>query len=416
MATWEHVSDPETLAKLILHPNHGGVVRTISELIGDVRQASGLEGLRVVQERLASAVVEAERRYGSAHRLVRRREGDPIDALFWRRTCVQLRAVGDAVAWRFIGYRRRWIYLFGANQDPGLWTKAGFEQEWQEFETRWENGQPALLTGLTNCIRLGDVLVANGEVLEAVEVKRGQRKVRGAQKRRLIELVRQINESEPVRGPGAPAWILESPVPYATHWTHAQPEVDRALKDGFASWVPEEGVGVMISSWRASAMVGKDKALAAQQREQERAGMAMGGGVHAIQVKSFNYPFRSRFAAPLSIFPVTAETAALLITGELLVTTEIRVEAMVNALRRHGLDARNLLEGQAAEQPLPGRLISWKTPLGGSVLRGAMEELGIELTVLDAWAEARARAVRPAGAPSNFVGHLCLSGEEKVWT
>jgi hypothetical protein len=409
------VSDPQILAKLILHPDHDGVVRTIGELIPDVRQASGLEGLRAVQERLASALVEAERRYGSAKRLVKRHEGDPIDALFWRRTCVQLRTVGDAIAWRFIGYRRRWIYLFGSNQDPGLLTKAGFEEEWREFETRWESGEPALLAGLTNCIRLGDVFVAKDGVLEAIEVKRDPKNFRGSQRRRLKDLVRQVNEFEPVTGPGPPGWIMESPVRYATHWTYAQPEVDRAFEDGFASWVPEDGVGVMFSSWRAGTIAGKDKALAAQQREQERAVAAQGRGVHTIQIKSLNYPFRSRFSAPLSIFPVSAETAALLITGELLVTTEIRVEAMVNALRRHGLDARNLLERQPVSEPLPGRLISWKKPLAGSVLRGAMEELGIELTVLDAWAEARALAERPAGAPPSFVGHLCLSGEEEVW-
>jgi len=130
-ARWDHVSDPETMAKLILHPNHDGVVRTIGELIAEVRDASDRNGLKMVQERLASAILEAERRYGLAQRLFKRGEGDPIDALFWRRTQVQLRAVGDAVAWRFLGYRRRWIYLFGANQDPGLLGKPGFDQEWQ---------------------------------------------------------------------------------------------------------------------------------------------------------------------------------------------------------------------------------------------------------------------------------------------
>jgi hypothetical protein len=323
--------------------------------------------------------------------------------------------VGDAIAWRFIGYRRRWIYLFGANQDPGLLTKDGFEEEWREFEGRWENGEPCLLTGLTNCIRLGDVFVAKGDILEAIEVKRDRAKFRGRQRRRLEQLVRQINDYEPVRGPGTPGWIIESPVQYATHWTTAQRQVDRAFQDGFASWVPEEGLGVMFSSWRASAIAGKDRALAAQQREQERAAAPMGDGVHTIQVKSFNYPFRSRFAAPLSIFPVSPETCAQLITGELLVTTEIRVEALVDALRRHGLDARNLVEGHPVDQPLPARLITWKGHRVGSVLRGAMEELGIELTVLDAWAEARAGIDRPVGAPPSFAGHLCLSGEEEAW-
>jgi hypothetical protein len=224
-----------------------------------------------------------------------------------------------------------------------------------------------------------------------------------------------VNDGAPVAGPGGPGWIVESDVPYASHWTSAEPHVKRAFEDGFASWVPEEGVGVMFFAWRAAAMAGAEGALAAQSREQQSAALAMGTGHHTIQIKSFNYPFLSRWSAPISIFPVDGALAALLLTGELMVTVEIRVEAMVEALRREGLDAVNRMEGHPVDEPLPPRLVSWRQPKPGSVFRATMEQLGIELTRLDAWARAVADPPRPKDAPARWVGHLCLAGEDRVW-
>jgi hypothetical protein len=416
MSVWEHLSDPEVFGQLVQHPNHPGVVRTVRELIAELRSTSRREELRSVQEKLVAALAEAERRFGEARRLMKRGDGDPIDEAFWRRTCAQLRTVGDAVAWRFIDYRRQWIYLFGANQAPGLLTgKAGFDDEWQLFQGHWDVGEPALLTGATNCIRLGDLLVAKGDKLEAIEVKRDPRRFRGAQKRRLRELERQVNEGAPVTGPGGPGWILESSVPYETHWTGAERHLESAFRDGFASWVPEEGVGVMFFAWRAAALAGQERALAAQSREQVKAAASLGSGQHSIVIKSFNYPFLSRWAAPITIFPMSPNVVSLLLTGELMATVEIRVEAMVEALRAEGLDARNLLEGHPTDQPLPPRLVLWRKPRPGSVLKATMEQFGIELTVLGAWARAVASAPRPDDAPQRWIGHLCLAQEGRVW-
>jgi hypothetical protein len=95
MSVWDHVSDPEVLARLVQHPNHDRVVRTISELIDELRNTSGRDDLRSVHERLVSATVEAERRYGAARRLMKRGHGDPIDDTFWRRTCPPRRRRGQ---------------------------------------------------------------------------------------------------------------------------------------------------------------------------------------------------------------------------------------------------------------------------------------------------------------------------------
>jgi hypothetical protein len=240
MSVWDHLSDPEVFGRLMQHPNHRDVVRTLAGLLDELRSTSVRGDLRPVQERLVATLAEAESRYGAARRSVKRGHGDPIDEMFWRRTCSQLRAVGDAIAWRFLDFRRRWIYLFGANQAPGLLTsKAGFDDEWRAFQARWENGEPTLLSGATNCIRLGDLLVAKGETFEAIEVKHDPKRFHGKQKRRLEELVRQVNDGAPVTGPGGRGWIVDSRVPYRTHWSRAQPQVERALHQGLASWVPE---------------------------------------------------------------------------------------------------------------------------------------------------------------------------------
>jgi hypothetical protein len=171
----------------------------------------------------------------------------------------------------------------------------------------------------------------------------------------------------------------------------------------------------MFVAWRAAAQAGEEQALAAQKREQQAAAANIGRGAHAITVQSFNFPFRSLRSAPITIFPVNTHIVSLLLTGELMLTVEIRVEAMVDALRGEGLDARDLLEGYPVDRPLPPRLMAWRTRYPGAVLAATMEQLGIELTELRPWARAFASIHPPEGAPPRWMGLLCMSGEEQVW-
>jgi hypothetical protein len=417
MSVWDGLGDPDTMARLRAHPAYTAIANVTESLIAEYRATEGRDGLRPIQERLAQVLVEAEGHYRAQSRLSKLGGGDPIDLLFWRRALVQLRAVGDGIAWRFLGFRRQWIVLMGRNQRPGLMSdKPGFDTEWQLFNEHWDDGEPTVLTGLTNCITLGDLLVARDDVLWTIEVKKNASNFKATQMGRLRQLQRQLNEEPRIDGPGGTSWVLESSVPFTSYWSSAQPHLDRARRDGVAAWVPTSGVGVLFSSLSGGASLPRDAVESALKREQLAAQSAIGDGQHRILAHSFEYPYRPNRAAPLTIYPVSPWAAAAMLTGDLVFTVEVHVEGLVEALQDVGLEARNLLANEQGGGPLPTDIVAWRSPKGrGVVHSGAIEQLAIDLMSPKAWAAAIAQTVPPdKNARAGF--YPCLAEEQDVWT
>ena len=417
MGVWDDLGNPEIMARLRAHPAHSAVADVTETLITDYRATVGREGLRAVQERLAQALVQAETPFRKQSRLTKLGRGDPIDLLFWRRALVQLRAVGDGIAWRFLGYRRQWIVLMGRNQRPGLMSdKPGFDTEWQLFNEHWEDGEPTILTGLTNCITLGDLLVARGDVLWTIEAKRNASNFRSGQMGRLRQLQRQLNEQPRIDRPDGTSWVLESPVPFESFWAEAQPHVDRARQDGVATWVPTTGVAVLITSLARGASLGRNALEAAYEREQLAAQSRIGDGQHRVIAHSYHYPYRPNLAAPFSIYPIAPAGAAALLTGDLIFTVEVHVERLVQALQDVGLEAWNLLADQPGGGSLPTDIVSWRSSTGrGLVHAAAIEQIAIDLVSPNAWAAALANTV-PPGRSGRAGVYPCLADEERIWT
>ena len=418
MSVWDDLGNPETMLRLRAHPAYPATANVTELLIAEYRAADGRDGLRPVQERLAKVLVEAEGHYRTQSRLSKRGEGDPIDLLFWRRALVQLRAVGDGIAWRFLGFRRQWVVLMGRNDRAGLMSdKDGFDTEWQLFNEHWDAGEPTILTALTNCITLGDLLVARGDELWTIEVKKNASNFRSAQMGRLRQLQRQLNEEPRIDGPGGTSWVLESSVPFTSYWSSAEPHIDRAQRDGVAAWVPTTGVGVLFSSLSGGASLGRDALESALERERLAAQSAIGDGQHRILAHSFEYPYRPNRAAPLTIYPVSPGAAAAMLTGDLVFTVEVHVESLAQALQDVGLEARNLLADAQGGGPLPADIVAWRSPKGrGVVHSGAIEQLAMDLMSLEAWATALAQAVPPGGNRQAAGVYPCLADEQNVWT
>ena len=143
MSVWDRLGDAEVHTQLLMHPAHASVSRAIASHITEVRAISSHDEMRAPQEHLLGSLVTAERRYAEASRLAKRGSGDPVDLLFWRMACVRLRAVGDAIAWKFLAFKRAWIVLLAQNQRPGhLLGKAGSIDEWIRVidEQTWLEG------------------------------------------------------------------------------------------------------------------------------------------------------------------------------------------------------------------------------------------------------------------------------------
>jgi hypothetical protein len=417
MGVWEHLGDPGTEARLLLHPAHHGLSMEITRLTVDVRQVDGRDGLRSVQERLAAVLAEAEKRYGEARKREKKGSGDPVDVIFWRRAMVRLRAVGDAVAWKFLGYRRQWILLIGRNQHPGLMTgKAGFDDEWALFQEHWNDGEPTLLTALTNCVTIGDLLVARGDELWTIEVKRNPKRFGGSQSQRMELLKRQLSGEPRVDGKEGPSWVLETEVPLRSFWTDAEPHVDRALEQGAATWVPSLGIGVLFMAIGAAASIGRDESERILKQEQDAAAAILGPATHRLVVHSFHFPYRSSRTAPFGVFPIRPESAAMLLTGELHFIVELRIERLIDDLWAVGFEARHLLPEEGSGGPIPTNIIEWGGPHGRGVVHGgAVEQLAIELMVPTVWAQALAASVQPPGPERRWGSYVCLAREDEVW-
>ena len=263
---------------------------------------------------------------------------------------------------------------------------------------------------------LGDLLVARGDVLWTIEAKKNPAHSRRKQMGRLHELQRQLSGVPRIDGPDGASWVLESDVPLASYWTSAEPHLVRAVNEGVACWVPTPGVGVMFMSVAAAGLLGRAGWDAAVAREQQAAAAQIGPGQYAIIARSHDFPYRPNRAAPFTIFPVASRLAAMMLTNLILFTVEVRIERLLEALRDAGLEPRNLLVGQPTDQPLPQDLIEWRSATGrGTVHRGAMEQLAIELVDPSVWAAALASAPAPPAAARRWGLHFCFSKEEEVW-
>jgi hypothetical protein len=417
MGVWESLGDPATEARLLLHPAHAALAAEITRLMGEVRQLDNRDGMRGVQERLAGVLAEAERLYLEARKREKKGTGDPVDVLFWRRAMVRLRAIGDAIAWKFLAYRRQWLLLMGRNQHPGLMTgKAGFDDEWTFFQQHWEDGEPTLLTALTNCVTIGDLLVARDDELWTIEVKRDAKRFGGTQWQRMELLKRQLSGEPRIDGEEGPSWVLEADVPFQSYWTEAEPQVQRAVEKGVATWVPEPGIGLMLTAIGAAAAAGREASERLLMEEQDAAAALLGPATHRLVVHSFHFPYRSARTAPFGIFPIQPEFAAMLLMGELLYIVEIRIEQLLSALADVGLEAEHVLPEEGTGGPVPRDIIRWRGPYGRGVMHGAaVEQMAVELLSPAAWAQGLAASVQPPGPERRWGSYVCLAHEAAVW-
>lgn len=417
MGVWDSLGDPATEARLLMHPAHAVVAAEIARLAVSVREVTDRAGSRAVQERLAGVLASAESQYREARRREKKGLDVGVEVIFWRRTLFRLRALGDAIAWKFLAYRRQWLLLMGRNQHPGLMTgKAGFETEWALFQEHWEAAEPTILTALTNCVTIGDLLVAKDDELWTIEVKKNPKRFGGRQWDRMELLKKQLSGEPRIDGEGGPSWVIESDVPFSSWWTDAQVHVERALTQGVAVWVPSPGVAIMLTAVGAAIAAGRATSEQLLKQEQEAAAAILGPATHQLVVHSFHVPYRSSRGAPFGVFPIDPDHIAMLLTGELHFKVEVRIERLLDELAGVGLEALHTLPEEGSGGSTPKDIIKWRGPTGrGTVHASALEQLGIELLDPNAWARGLATAAQPPGPEKRWGTYVCHANEGAVW-
>jgi hypothetical protein len=418
VGVWEYLEDPGELLPLLTSPIGGETARFIEESLIALRGAKDPSVLHDIQIGLAKALVDVEKAYGDACRRERKDGGSGFEPRLWRRTMVQLRSLGDAIAWHFLGCRRQWILMLGINQHPGLMSdKTGFDDEFQAFERHWAAGEPTLWTGLTNCITATDLLVRQDDILSAFEVKHSPKGKRREQTTRLQDLIRRINEDPREDFEDGPTWFQESQVPLASFWTEAEPHVRRAVDEGSASWVPTPGVAVMFNSWPTMARIGQEAGERIVAREQAAASEQVGYSRHRVLFHSKDLPYLFARTAPMTIFPVSPSSAAAFATNQILFTIELYIDRLIDDLRAVGANPTNLLES-APPGKLPAGILRWTRPdtLKITLNRAGLQQLAYELNDPTTWVRAFESTPLPPQKARRWNSYVCLANEADVWS
>lgn len=402
---------------MVSHPNREAVERALARLVVSVRAPATRDDMYEVQRELANWLLEAERRFGEANAArKRRRESLDWDVEFWRRSVKQFRAIGDALAWRFLGYRRQWVILLGTNQDPGhMRLKNGLAGELDVFERRWQAGEPALLNGLTNCLTILDLLVAEDEVLTLLEVKPEGRGMTRSQRERADRVTRQINEAPRLEGDPDPTYIQESDVPLKSYWTEAGDAIARAATLGVAQWSPAPGVVVRFVDGPAAARVGREVGQANFEAERASTAQEIGELSHRLETDTAGWPYFGRGIVPIPLLPIAPDRAAALLTGSLLMKSAVSVDGLVDAIRDVGFDVEVALDGKGGPLQASQPIVRWQHGRDrGSVNSTATTQMGVELIPYSVIAQALASRQRP-GPERRAHSYICFADEGDVW-
>lgn len=417
MGVWDYLEDPNQFLPLIAHPANVETAQVVEKLVTSLRAAPDVFALRDLQVDLINALVEVETLYRRATRAYKRTGGDPFDQRLWRRAMVQLRSVGDAIVWHFFDCRRQWILLLGANQHPGIMSdKLGFQDELAAFERHWDAGEATILTGATNCITATDLLAARDGILSAYEIKRSPAGKRPDQTAKLADLVQRVNEDPRIDFPDGPSWMLQSDVPLVSHWSGAEPHIQRALAQGVATWVPTPGIAVMFWAGAKLTSLGQDKGAAVLEAEQASAARQVGYGEHRILFNSKDLPYRTTAIAPMTILPVSPSSAAALVTNQVLFVVEVYLGRIIDELRAAGAEPINLLASTPPGKA-PKTILRWvrRDGLKLSMNTTALQQVAYELNDPAVWVRAFVSAPLPAAPPRRWHSYVCLANESAVW-
>jgi hypothetical protein len=345
-----------------------------------------------------------------------------IERLVANRVLRQIRAVGDALAWRVYGYDRGAITVLASNQSPGrIVDKTGLHSELGVVLEAWQKRKCfALLHDLTSVLRIGDVTEFGLDgTRQILEVKSSTNAKTGRQRRRMQEAVDAINGRAPLPKiePTHPTFYLfRSSVPLRTNLPELRKLMERAdIKGEWTGRVGKGRVAGVINLIKTADDPDHELRFAEFQLHLARAMRRhMPDSIQHLRVASPDHTARRADTAPFGIFPLPVATRAQLICDYVVFDARLAVEQLAVALERQGLQV---------EVPLPQRSSqhsAWKAVLhifgNGTrlTLHGAgLHNLLLEFTDLDCYAAATAEMISSSDIRQRPL--LMFAGERHVW-
>lgn len=425
------------------HPAQRHNIGVVESLIGRLRRCRTIDDYDNFQRALFQHLHHCEQHRSECRRCAARIDrgrslptplpqlpggADPTDPDPWRiedlvfdRVCRQLRAVGDALAWRVSGYDRRYVIALSSNDSPGpMAGKSGLPHELGAAVDLRNRGSLGLLHDLTNCLRIGDITEFKPDGSRLLyEIKSSPNARTGPQRRRMRAAVEAVMTGGEL--PGRPGNRIVVPaVRCTTHMRTFVSGINDAHTRGIAGTGISDSRALTAFSFptlaNTSAAATPEQLLndfnAERQSAIEQAGIAT--TLHHVRVASVtrNHDFLPN-VTPFALYPLPPLQAALLICDFIGFDVTVAPERITRRLESYGI---------TADIPLPysnDNLVATDTVIklskGSRALRlhpGALYELLMECLDLTSWASAIADVLDDPNAPPHPV--LAFS-TTRVW-
>jgi hypothetical protein len=437
-----HLSNQDSLS-VMRHPAQLHNIGVVESLIGVLRRCRTFEDYDNFQRALFQQLYYNEQHRSDCRRCSARlargkalpsplpllpNGADPNDPDTWRvedlvfdRVCRQLRAVGDALAWRALAYDRRTIIALSSNNSPGpIAGKSGLPRELGTAVELLNRGSLGLVNDLTNCLRIGDITEVKPDGSKLLhEVKSNPKARTGPQRRRMNAAVEAIMDGRDL--PGRPDNRIVVPtVRCTTHMGTFVSGINHAHTKGMA--------GIGISDSRALTAI-SFPTLAQTRGEEppqqllddfndERQKAIVQAGLSTtpqhVRVSSVtrNHDFVPN-VTPFALYPLPPLEAALLICDLIVFDITVAPERIVRRLESHGITAVIPLPPTNSNLTATDRVITLSKGSRRLALHpGALYELLMESLDLTSWVAAIAEVINDPNSPRHPV--LAFS-TTRVW-
>jgi hypothetical protein len=355
-------------------------------------------------------------------------EPDSRDSTAWEaellvaeRVDRQLKAVGDALAWRVHRYDRRIIIALSRNSPPGPFVgKTGLAYERGAVRDLWEKHRHfALMHDLTSVLRIVDVTEVRADGFRMLrEIKANPDASIGRQIRLAQAALAAIDGSSPLpgTGPETEPFLWRSSAQLCTHVRRLGPLIDQASAYGF--WIGRTGDRVAgIVNLLVAAQNGRAPAeqwAEYQENLDETLRKHLPASLHRMKAISADVAGRDPAIAPYGIYPVPAWQRAGLICDYPIIEGTMTDRTLVTALERHGLATRLLLPAASGHRSSGQSVLEITRRDRSLILHGAaLNQLLLEWIVTDRYADAIAELLGTEHPSPQ--GVLTFSNEVAVW-
>lgn len=415
--------------EVLTHPRHQAAQATLVSRIEQLRACSTVEEGYAFQQDLLADVLAVEEDLNALSRAVKRiasrkppqkgapepqTDRDRADPATWQlehdvceRIARQYRCVGDALAWRVLGFQRRYVLALCRNQSAGVMAGSlGLPAERARVERAWqEDGQFALMHDLTNCLRIGDVTVFADEGPVTIEVKTNEKKeLRSTpQTRRLKAALRALGGAAALPGDDPKERLHDLEIPLKTHLDLLALGTERAARDGiFATRVPGNRALIVADLYGCQAQGWTEREFnerlgrqwnAARRRARIDAGHEW--NIHATSLDSVS---RDPLRVPFAAYPLHPVACARLIGDIAVFTVETSGPALADSLRSAGVTAEwvrppgtgDLVAGQIVMElttttSIPSGRLTMELSRTLQMRRSEMDRYLIETIEQDTW-------------------------------